>query len=151
MSALATATAHIPTMSREAIDRVRSFEALALAQPQVDIRTMHVIHGGLYARTIRIPAGVVLTGAEIKLATLLVVNGHVRVTVGDDAHEIEGYHVVAASQGRKQAFLALADTDLTMIFPTSVSTVEEAENQFTDEADQLFSRRGENVVVITGE
>lgn len=147
----AVAEARIPAMSREAIDRVRAFEAQALALPQVDIATHHVIHGGLYARTICIPAGVVLTGAEIKLATVLIVAGHVRVTVGDETQELAGYHVLAASKGRKQAFLALADTHLTMIFPSRASSVEDAEREFTDESDRLFSRQGENQVVITGE
>ena len=151
MSALATAHAHIPSMSREAVDRVRTFEVLALERPQVDIATHHVIHGGMYARTIQIPAGVVLTGAEIKLATVLIVSGHVQVTVGDETRELAGYHVLAASNGRKQAFLAMADTHLTMIFPSRAESVEEAEREFTDESDRLFSRHGENEVVITGE
>jgi hypothetical protein len=138
-------------MSREAIERVRALEAQVLALPQTEIATRHVIHGGMYARTIRVPAGVLLTGAEIKIATVLVIHGHSLVTLGEQTVELVGHNVLPASAGRKQAFLALADTDLTMVFPTSARTVEEAENQFTDEADQLFSRHGENVVIITGE
>jgi hypothetical protein len=38
-----------------------------------------------------------------------------------------------------------------MSFKTNARTVEEAEAEFTDEADRLFSRKGENVTVITGE
>lgn len=145
------AQARIPTMSREAIDRVRTLETQVLALPQTEIATHHVIHGGMYARTICIPAGVLLTGAEIKLATLLVINGHVSVATDGQAIELAGYHVLPASKGRKQAFLALADTHVTMIFPSRAQSVEDAEREFTDESDRLFSRHGENEVVITGE
>lgn len=141
----------IEPMSPARIDEVREFEARLAELPQACIDTHHVIHGGMYARTIRIPAGVALTGAEIKLATMLIVSGHVRVTIDDGTRDLAGYHVLAAAAGRKQAFLALADTDLTMIFPTQSRTVEECEAEFTDEADRLMSRTGHNTIVITGD
>lgn len=120
--------------------------------PQLPIATHHVIHGGLYARTIRIPAGTLLTGAEIKRATLLIFNGHASIAVDDGTIELVGYHVLPASAGRKQAFLAHADTDLTMIFPTAAMTVEACEAEFTDEAHLLMSRHSDrNTVTITGE
>ena len=150
-SALVVEAPRIPAMSSQAIAKVAALEALLAQAPQVPIATHHVLHGGLYARTIRIPAGVILTGALIKLATVLVVSGHVSVAIDGESVELAGYHVLPAAANRKQAFVAHADTDLTMIFPTTATSVEAAEDQFTDEADLLFSRQGENVVVITGE
>jgi hypothetical protein len=141
----------IPAMSVDAIAQVRELEQISMTLPQVPIATHHVLHGGLYARTITIPAGVVLTGALIKIPTLLIVSGHVAVTVGEKTVELAGYNVLPASAGRKQAYLALSDTEITMVFPTSAMTVEEAEDEFTNEAYLLFSRSGENMVVITGE
>lgn len=143
----------IAPMSDTDINKVRRLEALLLTAPQVDIHTSHVIHGGMYARTIRIPAGVVLTGALIKIPTLLIINGHVTVFINGVGVSINGYHVLAASAGRKQVFVAHEDTDVTMCFPTSATCIEDIEAQFTDEADMLFSRRGESVdsVIITGE
>ncbi|MFM7011988.1 MAG: hypothetical protein ACKO0Z_22105 [Betaproteobacteria bacterium] len=149
--ALVKPHAGIPAMATKDIQFVRELEIAMLKTPQAEMVTRHVIHAGMYARTVRIPAGVVIAGAEIKLATLLIVSGHVLVTVGDKAMELVGYHVLPASSGRKQAFYAKADTDLTMVFTTSASSVEEAEHQFTDEADRLLSRQWENDVVITGE
>jgi hypothetical protein len=66
---------------------------------------------------------------------------------------VQGYAVLPASAGRKQAFVAQADTRLTMVFPTSAKTVEQAEREFTDEIYLLGSRHGAaaNHVVITGE
>lgn len=150
MSQLAQRTA-IPPMSREVIGKVQQLEAAMLARPQVDIETHHVLHGGLYARTICVPAGVLLTGAEIKIATVLIVSGHAHVTLGEQSIELQGYHVLPASAGRKQAFLAIEDTLLTMLFPSRAMSVEDAEAQFTDDHERLMSRHGENTVVITGE
>lgn len=121
--------------------------------PQVDIPTDHVIHGGMYARTIFIPAGVVLTGVLIRVPTMLIFNGHATVNAGDEPVTLTGYHVLAASAGRRQAFLAHGDTWLTMIFATKAATVAEAEDEFTNEAHLLLSRNADaqNQVTITGE
>lgn len=124
-----------------------------LAMPQIHIPTSHVFHAGTYARTIRIPAGAALTGALIKIPTMLIVSGQVTVFIGGETLELCGYHVIPASAGRKQAFIAHADTDLTMIFPTKATTVEQAENEFTDEAHLLFSRQhlDTDTTIVTGE
>ena len=135
------------------MERVRALEAKVRELPQVQIPTDHVIHAGLYARTICIPAGVILTGAEIACATLLVFDGHAAVTIGDTTQELAGRHVLPASAGRKQAFLALADTHLTMIFATEATDVATAEAQFTPEPEALMSRAegAINTITITGD
>lgn len=138
-------------MSVVAVDKVRAFERENLQREQTPITTHHVLHAGVYTRTITIPKHVVLTGALIKIPTTLIVNGDVVVSLGDERRRYVGYNVLAASAHRKQAFVALADTQLSMSFATNAKTIEEAEEQFTDEADLLFSRHGENIVVITGE
>lgn len=124
-----------------AIDRVRHIEAKARALPQVALTTDHVIHGGMYARTIRLVAGSMITGALVKRATLLIVAGEVSIYVGtDEPLHVAGYAVLPAAAGRKQAIVATADTHLTMLFPTQARTVRDAEHEFTDEADILMSR-----------
>lgn len=151
--ALADTTPRLVPMDGATLDKVRRLESALSTQPQVAIRTAHTIHGGMYARTIRIPAGAVLTGALIKRATLLVVSGDVSIFTGGDTIELCGYHVVPASAGRKQVFYAHADTDLTMLFPSSAATVEEAEAEFTNEGHLLMSRQCADLdyVTITGE
>lgn len=152
MSDLVAVRPGIPAMSEAAIGKVRAFEDLSLEQlPQVEIGTDHVIHGGMYARTILIPKDVVLTGALIKLATLLIVSGDAAVYVGGEAIELRGYNVLPASAGRKQLFIARTDVHLTMVFPTDARTVGEAERLFTDEYEKLFSATAPNRTVITGE
>ena len=136
------ALATIPSMDKVGIEKVRQMETLAFKMPQVELETTHVLHGGMYARTVRLPEGVMITGALIKAATTLIVQGNVLVYTGDETPRLlEGYHVVPAEAGRKQAFVAKSEAFLTMIFPTEAQTVEEAENEFTDEPELLQSRR----------
>lgn len=137
----AVASTQIAAMSEAAVDQVRRLEEALLDSPQFEIPTEHVLHAGMYSRTVRIPAGVVITGALIKIATLLIVNGDVSVFTGGETLRLTGYHVIPASAGRKQAFIAHADTTLTMLFPSQAATVEQAEAEFTDEADLLLSRQ----------
>lgn len=151
--AVADTSPRLVPMAPEAIDKVRRLEANLKEMPQVAIRTEHLIHGGMYARTIRIPAGAVLTGALIKLATVLIVSGECTVFTGGDTLELRGYHVIPASAGRKQVFLAHVDTDLTMLFPSGAASVEQAEAEFTDEAHLLLSCQiaDQDSITITGE
>lgn len=141
----------VPASTRAAVSKVQALEAHVARLPQIGLTTRHVIHAGVYARTITIPAGVVLTGALIKRATLLIVSGVVQVFTGEESVLIEGYHVIPASAGRKTAYFALEDTDLTMVFPTNARTVQEAEREFTDDVEMLMSHVNENEVIITGE
>ena len=153
MTGLVAAEGRIRAMAPEAIDKVRQLEAITRELPQVEIATDHVLHGGMYARTICIPAGVLLTGVFIRVPTLLAFDGHATVNAGDEATTLTGYHVLAASAHRRQAFLAHEDTRLTMVFATQAKTVAEAEDEFTDEAHLLFSRKpgAINRINITGE
>lgn len=153
MTKVVVAENRIPSMSQDDIAKVRRLESALAELPQIEIVTEHVLHGGMYARTICIPAGVALTGVFIRVPTVLVFDGHATVNAGEDPVTLEGYHVLAASAGRRQAFITLADTRLTMIFATQARTVEEAENEFTDEAHLLASRHADamNVINITGE
>lgn len=150
MNQIAIHTA-LPAMTPEDIGAVSRLESELRTAPQTEVHTDHVFHAGMYARTVRIPAGTVMTGALIKRATLLILNGHAKVFTGADAVELVGYHVLPASAGRKQAFITYADTDLTMLFPTGAQSVEAAEAEFTDETGLLLSRQMPQTLRITGE
>ncbi len=143
---------NLPVMNSDEVAKVMALESHLAQLPQVQIKTQHHFHAGVYARTIRIPAGVMLTGALIKIPTLLVLSGHATVFIGGKSVELQGYHVLPGQSGRKQAFLAHADTDLTMTFATNATTVEQAEIEFTDETELLMSRhQTDDAIVITGE
>lgn len=134
-------TIRLPVMGRREVDKVRQLESAALDLPQVPIATDHVFHAGMYARTIKIPAGVVLTGAQIKIPTILIISGDALVYGENGPTRYAGYHVCLGQCGRKQAFYALQDTYLTMLFPTGATDADGAEREFTDEYEKLFSRK----------
>lgn len=153
MTALTIPSLSLPEMTPRQLDTMHAYEAALLERPQADIPTAHLIHAGMYARTIMIPAGVEISGALMRIATVLVVSGHARVNTGNDVVTLKGYGVLPGSAGRKQAFLALEDTTLTMVFPTRSQAVAEAEAEFTDQHELLLSRTQPHLqtITITGE
>lgn len=131
----------LPPMSLDAVENVRRFEAVLEQCPQAALHTEHAFHAGIYTRTIKLPAGVALAGVTIKIPTILIVCGDV-LTYGDNGTvRLTGYRVTLGRPGRKQAFVALVDTWLTMMFATDAQDVDAAERQFTDEFERLGSRR----------
>lgn len=151
MNGLSVVRPQIQAMSNDSLARVEALEECMLDLPQLELTTEHVIHGGMYARTIVIPAGVAITGVLIEVPTMVIVQGDASVMVNDGDVRLTGYNIIPASKGRKQAFVAHEDTAVTMIFATQAKTVEEAENEFTNDAARLMSRTSSNNVIITGE
>jgi len=151
MNEMSVVRPQIKAMSKDSLERVAAIEEHLMGLPQLELTTEHVIHGGMYARTIIIPAGAVITGVFIEVPTMLIVQGDTSVMVNDADVRLTGYNVIPASKGRKQVFVAHSDTVITMIFATQAKSVEDAENEFTNEADRLVSRMGGNNVIITGE
>ena len=120
---------------------VRELEAHLLTLPQVDLATTHVIHGGMCARTILIPAGVVLTGALTNCDNVCIVCGDITVTTDEGPQRLAGYHVLPAKAGAKRAGVAHADTWWTTIHRTDLTNIADIENEMTDESAGLGSRR----------
>lgn len=143
----------ISRMTLAQIETVRKVEAIAKAKPQVDIETTHTIHSGIYTRTVSLQPGVMITGVLVKRTTTVIVSGRVLVYLEGEMKELEGYNVLPASANRKQIFIALEPVHITMAFATDAKTVEEAENEFTDEGTILSSRLPDSVnhIIITGE
>ena len=150
---LSTDSNRIWPMSDAAIAKVNAVQHAMMELPQITIHTQHMIHAGLYARTIMVPAGSMLTGVLIKRPTTLILQGAMTVFANGDTIPMDGYNVLACSANRKQAFMCHSDVWMTMLFPTAATTVEEAELEFTDEVGLLVSRRDPdtNTVIITGE
>ena len=141
-------------MSDKDIDKANYMQDIVLAETQVMVDTQHSLHAGVYTRTVMIPKGIIIVGALVKRSTNLIISGHISVTLGDDEERVyKGYAILHAGPNRKQAFIAHEDTHLTMSFATDAETIEDAEDEFTDEAHLLMSRHvdGINHITITGE
>lgn len=149
MSALTTVA--VPATTPETLALLDRVEARMRAMPQVDVKTEHILHAGMYARTVRLEANVAIMSVLIKVPTILTVNGKCRVFAGQRWHDFDGYRVLPAEAGRKMAYVALSPTEITMVFPSKAKTVEEAENEFTDDAEMLLSRQSnQDILTITG-
>jgi hypothetical protein len=142
----------LPPASEETIRKIRLVEDRIREHCfPVDIQTEHILHGGMYARTVRLAANVIVTNVIIKVPTMLVVSGSCNLLAGEEWVRLDGYYVIPTLPGRKQIVVTIEETDFTMLFPTRAKTVEEAEAQFSDEAESLYSRtQGDDLYLITG-
>lgn len=132
-------------MDSDTIEKVRAVESELMKHPQMKLNTLHVIHAGMYSRTVIVPAGHAIVGVLIKVPTQVIVTGTARVLVRDEFLELYGCNVLPAQAGRKQIFIAITDIYITMIFPSEAQTVAEAEAEFTDETDLLMSHKDESL------
>jgi len=137
------------------LERVQQLEAQMLQMPQLELETRHLIHGGMYARTIFLPAGTAAVGALLNLDNICIIAGDMSVTTDDGPVRLTGYHVLSASAGFKRIGYAHTDTYLTTLYPTTLTTVAEIEDEMTDEADRLQTRRAalrqQDISLIEGE
>jgi hypothetical protein len=148
---LATVGSAIPATPPEALKVIDQVEAEMRKMPQIELKTEHILHAGMYARTVRLAARVAIVSVLIKVPTMLTVNGKCRVFTGA-WRDFDGYNVLPASAGRKMIYITASPTEITMVFPSKAKTVEEAEREFTDDSDQLLSHQmNHDVVTITAE
>ena len=128
----------------EGMPSVETVQALTdhlLMLPQIDCQTTHLVHGGMYARTIFIPAGSTLTGAKTNLKNVCIVAGDITVTTDQGMKRLTGYTLIPANAGFKRAGFAHADTYWTTLFATELTDVEEIEDTITDDSDKIQTRR----------
>jgi hypothetical protein len=133
----------ISASSPDVLKAIYAAQALVSSGPQAEVETTHVLHAGMYARTVRVPAGVRAVGTLIKIPTLLIVQGDMDMWSGEDWLEIRGYGVLPGEAGRKALFVTRSDVWMTMLFATQAQTVDEAERECTDEYEDLITRRKE--------
>ena len=101
------------TTSRETIF---ALEREILEHSQVEIPTTHDHCSGLYARTIRIPAGCVLTGAIHKDESFFIVRtGQILVTTDTGVAHVGPGFMAVTKPGQKRAGLALTDCEVVNI------------------------------------
>ena len=152
-SSLQTTTRGLQPASKETLKKLGIVHALLIKAADVHITTHHILHGGMYTRTIHLEAAVVMMGSLIKCPTILIINGATLMLNGDEGTELEGYNVIPGSAGRKQLFVTREQVEMTMIFATQAKTLAEAENEVFAEADDLMSRKdgSGDTLIITRE
>ena len=93
-------------------NKLFKLELALLQEPQVDIPVNHRFHGGMYAREITIPKGVMITGAIHKFDHFdIMLSGD--ITVSTDVGEtkrLKGLNIMQGMIGKKRAGFAHEDT-----------------------------------------
>jgi hypothetical protein len=108
------------------VDRLRSAVGKL---PQIDAQTQHAITGGMYARTIMIPAGSVIVGLEH-------LKDHINVMSGD----ITGFLVMECKAGHARSGFAHADTYWSTIVRTDETELEAIEGESVKHPEMLQTR-----------
>lgn len=109
--------------------------------PQVDLNTQHAFMGGMYARTIYIPAGCAVSGATHKTDHINVMFGDIAFTGLDgQVKRLTGFHVIPVKAGIARLGVALVDTVWTTICKTDKEDVKSAEDDLVVESEQLQTR-----------
>lgn len=138
----------IPSTPATCVERIRGIvrdlkaqygkEGAAFADASASITFEHTFHAGVYARTLRAPAGVVLANALIRVPTILIVSGDCTITDTENSVRVSGYHVLSGAADRMCIVRTHEPTSFTMIYATNAKTVEEAEAEFADPQDELI-------------
>lgn len=120
--------------------QVERLEAIAQGMPQVPIKTEHALSGGMYARTITIPAGTMLTGAAHKTDHLCVCMGDIEVLTDEGPRRLTGLHVLTTAAGMKRAGYAHAETRWTTICRTDLTDLAKIEDELVECPEMLQAR-----------
>lgn len=130
------------------VSNLKEIEKKMLTKEQIKLLTIHSLYNGVYTRTILLKENEVICGALIKIPTTLIINGNIQVSDGDSVIDIVGFDVFLCEPNRKQLMKANGNTSITMLFKTDAKTIEEAEQEFTDDFLSLVSRREDSINII---
>jgi len=120
---------------------VRAAEAHLLTLPQIDLKTQHVVHGKVSVRTILVPAGGHVTGAQTNIDNVCIVHGDITVTTDAGPQRLTGFHVIPAAAGSKRYGVAHQDTWWTTVHHTELTDIHAIEDEMTSESAMLQTRR----------
>jgi hypothetical protein len=108
--------------------------------PQVDMQTTHALSGGVYARTVFIPAGCVVVGATHRKDHICIIDGDVETILDGQNRRIEGRVVINGQAGVKRAVYAHSDTLWTTVCATGLRDIAEIEAELVEEPEMLQTR-----------
>jgi hypothetical protein len=128
-------------LTTDARDKVRRLEAALLTMPQIDLQTTHALSGGVYARTVFIPAGTVVTGATHKKDHICIIDGDVETILDGETQRITGRVILNGQAGVKRAVYAHDDTLWTTVCQTALHDIADIEAELVEEPEQLQTRR----------
>lgn len=115
-------------------------EGLLKEMPQADTVTDHHFCESLYARTLTIPAGTILTGAIHKSESFFVVRAGLLLVTPDNMNDPVGPGFMSVTRaGDKRAIVALTDSVITTIHPNpeNVTDPDTLWNMYTIDPEEV--------------
>lgn len=101
--------------------------------PQVSMDTEHCFHGGMYCRTIKIPAGSVIVSRVHKTDHLFIgIEGELAVSGEGESYTLTPGKIVYSPKGTKRAVTALTDVVCMTIHRTDKKTIEGLEEEMIE-------------------
>lgn len=91
---------------------ILDLEKQMIQEDQLEIPATHLVHGGMYARAVTVPAGTLLTGHIYKYDHIEVMASGTLVVTTDDGSSrvLTGYNLMPALSGKKRAAYAIEET-----------------------------------------
>lgn len=137
------------------MDKILKFEEELGKLPQVDLQTQHSVTGGVYARTVLIPAGCAVVGAIHSKDHISVFIGDVTCTTDEGMKRMTGHHVFPCKSGIKRVVYAHINSIWTTCIKTDETELDKIEKDCTIEYQKLQTLRlgGESrkVLLLEGE
>jgi hypothetical protein len=124
-------------------EKIERIEAEIAAMPQAELVTVHHFAPGMYARELRIPAGVVLTG-KIHLTEHIntISAGRIMVYTEDGgAREICAPCTIVSKPGTKRVGIALEDTVWTCYHATNETDLDRLEAELVTDSFAAYRAR----------
>ena len=121
-------------------EKIDQYESLLGEMKQVDLNTTHSVSGGVYSRTIFIPAGVSLVGATHSKDHINIMCGDITVTTDTGMKRLTGYNVFATKAGMRRVGYAHTDTYWTSVIHTTETDIFKIEKDITPDSHKLQTR-----------
>ena len=132
------------------IDKIKTLEKEMLKHDQVDIEVVHHFAPGLYAREMRVPKGIMLTGKIHKHRHLNIMSAGKALMVNEAGrHEVSAPFSFVSEEGTKRAFYALEDVVWTTLHPTDETDLDEIEREWiVDDYQDLLADQGDHELFL---
>jgi hypothetical protein len=126
---------------------ILALESVMRGMQQVEMPVEHYFIDGVYLRSLKIPAGTLLTGKiHNKENFSILASGTIRITNGTDSKVISAPYVMTDKPGIKR--MGYAETDVTFInvIKTDLTDIDEIERELVSETfeDYEMKRLGRN-------
>jgi quercetin dioxygenase-like cupin family protein len=135
-----------PKQNLPQLSEIITLEKSLLELPQVDMHVEHTFANGIYARTLHVPKGAVVTGAMHRFEQInTIAKGEVHVVTTEGSAIYKAGDIFSSPAGTKRAFYAVEDTVWTTILhnPNNVTDIDILEEFYTyscAEVDQISSQ-----------